>query len=585
MDSSGLNRTGSINAPQLRGSEQASEELATGKLGHREVSVVDAEPLVQAQQPGAADELSSELSSELPETRLEERQTEKLDSKEPGLLRRGFSGAWKKAKNLASQARESAGHKLTSAKNFGKKAASGTRQAVLHPMESTRNAGSSVKTYGQEKLDAAKEKKAQLKESAGEAWSAMKADPKGATKSGLASIGKGIKSRGCAAFEAAKTRIPSRPKGASLAKLKSLLKPITDRSAQKVPPNPSASVKQALQQVAEKTQSESTKVSDSRENLQSARGAKDNMEQLNKLLDNDDSFYEDSYQRELTFPGGETIFIGGEGVEKARSVTKAFDLASQHRSEIRGGGNDLKGLVKDLKAEKKSNKSDLKAKNKELREGISADEKTSYSEKRTVLQGTRKDLKQEVRQAEAALKKAKASGESAIQEQRQADKASLQSQKKLLKSMNTELKKMAKSADEAVARLNKELKKAQASVEKYESKLGKAQSSPEQAAANAGIKAAKKEEADIHKAVTRQRGLSENKASSLKKDRTELKRELTEGVKAYKNGKASGTSGGDLSKLEKALEEARSKLKENTEEMKQLQAQHKADKAAIKTLK
>ena len=528
-----------------------------------------------------SDELSlsdADSNSEVSDTSLLERSVEDVTDKKPGRLKRAASWLGGKAKAKAQAAKDGVVNTLHSGYNAGKMAGKGAKQFVQHPMASSREIAHGAGDYVRGKYQGAKSAGTSAKSKIGSGLHALKDHPKEAIKSGIKSIGRGIKTRTISLARTAKKLIPSRPKSLVPVKVKNLF----SRSARSVPPNPSVSVKQGVA-ATPKQEAIRTQNAERSDNLQQTREARENNQLLNQLLDNPTSLSRSSQDYTLRFPGGEVVEISGSRTERAQSTRDAVSFANQYRSEIRQGKDELKQLESDIKSEnKKANKADKKAVSEE-KKSISSDEKAQFQEQADKLKEQRSEIKQQISDIKADIKAATQNDKDDIKGEEDSLKTAIKSDEEYLKSLKEGIKDDQKQLKKDLKFVEDELRSAQKAVKKYEQKLEKGLPSIEESSAQAGLDKATAEVERLLTLVTIKEQEFEDSHQGVDDEVQQLTDELAQKRSDLKDGFEASDS--KVSELKEQLADAEAQLKENTEQMKQLKSDYQAAKKAIKKMK
>ena len=457
MESSGINRSGVQSLLQGDGSKRVgSSEQKQVPFSSGTRTVVEKEPTVSIKTTD-----SGELPESSPDNKsIDEFKIDDVTDQKPGKLREGLSWLSGKVKSKAVGLKDSVASK-------GAAVARGTVKLATNPKTTLGHAAVDSAVYLQGKYTSAKSKGATAKQAIGDGLKALKENPKETLKAGGARVGSGLKSikdRAVSLPKNVKSKIPERPKGFSLPSLKSLF----SRSAKPVPPSPSASVKAAVDLSTKKTDQFTTQLTQAKDSVQQEKTAKTNLQNLSKLLDDPGDFYKSGVELDVQW-GGETIHIGGEGLNRARSVKSAQQLAQTHQKEIR---SELKGVDQRIETARTS-KRELKEKNKtetqELHEKTAIKEESEYSSQLSKLKDERTSLKKKLSLAKEFLKEAVSKGKGHASSTRSGLKAQLKVDRELLKALKGKEKGERSRVDQETKTIRQGLKKATAEIEKYES--------------------------------------------------------------------------------------------------------------------
>ncbi|WP_281646812.1 hypothetical protein [Parendozoicomonas sp. Alg238-R29] len=513
------------------------------------------------------------------DTELSQRSIEDVTDKKPGRMKQATSWLGGKAKSAGISLKDGAVNKLRSGRDAGKALAKGTAHFAQHPMQSTKSAVKSTGQYASSKYQAAKGAGSAAKKVTGAGLQALKENPRGALKAGAVYVGTGIKSRAVSFPGKARKLIPSRPKGLTLANAKKLL----SRSAKQTPPSPSASVKQAVGTAGQKLEAIKTQSTERSDTLQQAKGARDNTQLLNKLLDDPAVLNRSRKDFTVRFPGGEVVQISGSGVERAQSVKDAVGFANKHRAEIRRNKEGFKQLVNDLKKEnKKVDAEDKQAISKEKKTALDA-EKTSYQKAAGKLKREREDIRNLVGQLKGDINKEMQREKESIKTQKDTLTTNLTADTQLLKAQEKSVKKNEKALEGELKELKSQLTKVKKELAKFDSRLDRNLTTYQQASTESRRGVAKSEVGRLSAAITEKQLAFEEAHQEILGQISELT-ETVDQEKVDLKGTFSAPDS-QIQNLEQQLKDAEEQLKENTRQIKRLQRDYQASQKEIKKLK
>ncbi|MTI14805.1 hypothetical protein [Sansalvadorimonas verongulae] len=495
---------------------------------------------------------------------LSERSVEDVTDEKPGRMKQAMS--WLKGKTFDKGA-----VLVRGAVNFAQ-----------HPMHSTGNALYSAGQYAKGKYQGAKEAGAAAKEQVGGGLSALKENPKEALKAGAASVGTGIKKRATTLPGKVKKLVPSRSKGFNLSKL-SKLKSVFSRSAKGVPPAPSASVKHLVATAGQKQDVQRAQGAERQDVLQQTREARDNTQNLNKLLSDPVSLSRSSEDFTLRFPGGEVVDISGTAAERAQSTRDAVGFANKYRSEIQQNKGDFEQLTKDLKTEnRKADKADRKTATRE-RNAIAHDEQRNFKKDAETLKSQRSEIKDQISKLKAEIKEELKVDKESIKQQKAPLKTTLKADRELLKTLEKSVEGDQKQLDNELKELRAELKTARKGVKKFEGKLERERPEWDQQSAQSGLASAQGEVGRLVDAMTAKQQAFDVAHRDVNQDIADL-RATVEQEKIDLKGDFE-VADSRVGRLRQQLAETEALLEGNTKQMKELQRQHKAAREEIKKLK
>ena len=527
------------------------------------------------------------IESSVEDKPLSERTTENVTDKAPGKLKQAFSFLKAKAKAKASGLKESAAHKWEAGKETGKSAGRTAIRGAVNfahsPKTTTGNAAVSTALYARGKYTAAKEKGSSALQSAGAGLKALKENPKDTIKTGKAKIGqglKGIKDRAASVPTRIKNKMPTRSKSISLPSLKSLF----NRSAKSVPPPPSLAVKNAIDTAAQKAQQLSGQVKDAGETLQQAKSDKANLKQLAQLLNDPSGFYKSGVEAKVSW-NGETVNIGGEGLEKTRSVSAALKLARAHQKEIRAGFNAAREVVTDMKAGKKDLKAEVKQEIKTVRKQASASKKENYTQQLTDLKTTRSSLKEKITEMKKLAEAAASEGKTEVVASRKSLRVQLKVDSEHLKALKKEIKNEEQHAERQTKSIRKDFSTVRSAIKTYETILKKSSIDYERKAAQEGLNAAEQKRDRLVEDLEAVQKTLENNTVELKSEVSETSKSIDAGKQAIAMTKGKGGGSTAFEELKTQWQAAKSELEQNTKDIRALQQQYKTDQSAIKNLK
>lgn len=440
---------------------------------------------------------------------------------------------------------------------------------------STQEKGSLRKLYDQVKAGASKAFNATTTaaKTAGQKVRAGVKEFKSAPKETASKTLKSLKERSVSVKDNIKAKLPARPEGMKLSAIKSLF----SRSAKSVPPSPSASVLASVKGISTAKREGAEQLQKAKYNLAVAESDLDNVKTLNKLLKDPTGFLNSSDDVTVKW-GGEEVKISGEGDDRALSLTKAFNLATANRLEIRAQLPQAKDDIKDLQAEQKAEKKKLKEDIEGTRKQALNRESRQYEVDRELLKTKREQLKTGLKNTKQNLKNTLAENETPIKEQRaeleasiKADKQEIEELKAKLEGSDIQFEKKLDELQERRAALNK-------TVTEYAKKASKAPEH-ERGAALDSMRTAGSEAKELEQKI--QDAVREAKAEQTiqKAEIAGLEAGIDVQKQELENLESDTLSVLDLKKTIKDFED---QLEQNSKALDALKGQHQVDQKAIK---
>ena len=560
--------------------EKLDEARQSSKTLDRRV-VSDTEPEVSLK----VEQQETELESEPEAQKLSERDVKDVSDDRPGVLRRAGGFVAKGIKKAGHAAYDYGTGKLKSGKELARSVKNGGKQLVHHPVDTTVALAQGAYNSGKEKLSSAKQSARALGGAVADGAKAFKENPKGVTKGALKSLATGtaksIRKRGASLRSKVTKLVPARVRNASLPRIKSLF----SRSARQVPPQPSTSVKAAVDTASQKAERFEKLQTDAVDTMQQAKSSKANFELLGKLLDDPSGFYKSGFEAELTFPEGQTVLIAGDGLERAQVVDKAMKFANQQKSMIREGVKSSKEFASEVKSGNKELKSERKQEFSELRKEASTAEKAQYESDTEDLKTAREELKEEVRALKARVKERGGGLNEAVFAEKKRLKGKVRSGETTLKGLNQKIKKEVNGGKQSLQGMKKELYSFRDTEAKFDKQLSKAKAEPDKAAAKTGLEKARNEIADLTTRMTSKKLEIEEAVKELREDAARLEEQISHDKQSLEEFDIESVKSDELKQIEDQLKQLKEKLKANGESIDKRRQQYRLGKAAIKKMK
>ncbi|MCL6268947.1 hypothetical protein M3P05_03145 [Sansalvadorimonas sp. 2012CJ34-2] len=585
MESNGSIQRGSsssIDALDLQVSpKQLDEARFSAKFSNSSRTVSKAEPDVSLK----TEQKSAEVDSEAQTDSISKRDVRDVSDNKPGRLRQAAGYIAGGVKKGASAAYDYGAGKLKSGKELASSAWKGGKEFAHHPVDTTLAAMHGLHKSGQAKLASTKQSAAALKEAVAEGGRAFKADPKQATKNAVKSavvgVGKSLKKRAVSLRTKVAKLIPARVKNHAAPKIKSLF----SRSVRETPPQLSASVKAAQTEATQKTEKFTQLKTDGADTLHQAQTSGENFELLGKLLDDPGVFYDSAVDAELTFPGGQTVIIKGEGLERDQRIDRAMSLADKQKSQIREGISDSRQFVDEVKAGNKDLKKDLKNELSALREEAASTEQSDYKGQIGALRKERETLKEQGEKLSSQLKSELSELKKELKSQRNKLKGEIKSASSERKQLKKELEKEIQKGKEVRASIRQEMDAAHKTIDRCQGQLDSSKSKVDPELLSTKRESERDKNLRLGRLMTHKQQKAGQAVEDLQRRIKDLGAKITTGKESLEKLDIDSLKTEKVVDLEKQLANTKKEIKANAREIDLRKRQHSADKDALKKIK
>ncbi|MCY4472768.1 MAG: hypothetical protein OXC07_08145 [Kistimonas sp.] len=474
-------------------------------------------------------------------TALADHAVEDITDQQPGKLRQA-----------ASLLRQAAADKWTATKQAGRAKVSSGIEMAKNPKQSAQQAAAQGADWARGKYTAAKSKGA----AAAANLQQLKENPRETLAAGGNKIKKSATSLKARAFSLPgkiNSKIPQGLKN-HLPKFTALL------SRQSTPVPPSASLQPLIQKATEKSSETAATLTEVSQELQAAKAEHSNVKTLSRLLDDPSPFYKKSADATVSW-GEQRVHITGKGVAKAQAVKAALQLAQANRGDIETARASVDENLTNLRAERHDIKTEHRTAMKASRQDARSAAKATYNAQLEPLKTHRNAIKGKISALRTQLKALARTGRQKGAGVPARLKSNLQKTVQTMRQLQQQAK-----ADRST-RLD-QLKTLQGSLNTIRTAT---QETP----------ASQKLESQLLLQMADIREGMAHSAEGFKSQREELQGQVNTLKDMLTEVRKKGVDAPAYASVEQKLEAARQELKNNTETIRQLRSQHRADLSAI----